>query len=148
MGSEDCTGGFLLLILNLQNNIEMNRILKSVIAAGLFISMAIGASAQRPVQVVSPIVHSDNTVTFNFLAPDAENVKISAQFAPKTDMVKGENGVCSASLYLGIIAQVAANVNRLFYYLHFVIIVNSIIGYPLSLYYFLKLLSIPIFLLS
>ena len=76
----------------------MNRILKSVIAAGLFISMAISSSAQRPVQVVSPIVHSDNTVTFNFLAPEAENVKISAQFAPKTDMVKGENGVWSITL--------------------------------------------------
>ena len=76
----------------------MNRILKSVIAAGLFISMAISSSAQRPVQVVSPIVHSDNTVTFNLLAPEAENVKISAQFAPKTDMVKGENGVWSITL--------------------------------------------------
>jgi len=41
---------------------------------------------------------------------------------------KGENGVCSASLYLGIIAQVAVNVNRLFYYLHFVIIFPHLNG--------------------
>lgn len=62
------------------------------------LAAAVTAMAQRPAQVSSPIVHPDNTVTFNLVAPQAKNVKISAQFAPKTDMVKGENGVWSITL--------------------------------------------------
>lgn len=75
-------------------NIRFRAIITSlVILSGAFIS-----SAQMREPVVSPIVHPDNTVTFNLLAPEAGNVKISAQFAPKTDMVKGENGVWTITL--------------------------------------------------
>ena len=46
----------------------------------------------------SPIVHPDNTVTFNLNAPQAKNVRISAQFAPKADMQRLDNGVWTITL--------------------------------------------------
>ena len=46
----------------------------------------------------SPVVNPDNTVTFNLSAPQAKNVKISAQFAPKADMTRLENGVWTITL--------------------------------------------------
>lgn len=62
------------------------------------LAYAFTVSAQMGPQVSSPVVNPDKTVTFSIAAPQAENVKISAQFAPKTDMVKGENGVWSITL--------------------------------------------------
>lgn len=62
------------------------------------VAFSITASAQMGPQVASPVVNSDKSVTFNFLAPDAKNVRISAQFAPKQDMVKGNDGVWSITL--------------------------------------------------
>ena len=76
----------------------MKAFLKSSIAAGVMALMSICSFAQNFTPVVSPVVHEDNTVTFNYLAPEAENVKLSAQFAPKTDLVKGENGVWSITV--------------------------------------------------
>ena len=58
----------------------------------------ISVSAQMGPQVSSPIVNPDKSVTFNYLAPQAKNVRISAQFAPKQDMVKDSNGVWSITL--------------------------------------------------
>lgn len=46
----------------------------------------------------SPVVNPDNTVTFNINAPQAKNVKISAQFAPKADMTRLDNGVWTITL--------------------------------------------------
>ena len=46
----------------------------------------------------SPIVNPDNTVTFNLNAPDAKSVIISAQFAPKTEMQKREDGIWTITL--------------------------------------------------
>lgn len=46
----------------------------------------------------SPIVHPDNTVTFNLNAPHAKSVVISAQFAPKTEMQKREDGIWTITL--------------------------------------------------
>ena len=46
----------------------------------------------------SPIVHQDNTVTFNLNAPHAKSVVISAQFAPKTEMQKREDGIWTITL--------------------------------------------------
>ena len=62
------------------------------------IASVITASAQMGPQVSSPVVNPDKTVTFSLVAPDAKNVKISAQFAPKQDMTKGEGGVWSITL--------------------------------------------------
>ena len=76
----------------------MNIRLKSVLSALAGLAFAVSAAAQRPVQAASPIVNPDYTVTFNLNAPNAKNVKISAQFAPKTDMIKGENGVWTITL--------------------------------------------------
>lgn len=63
-----------------------------------FLALCISASAQMGPQTPSTVVNPDNTVTFSISAPQAKNVKISAQFAPKQDMVKGENGVWSITL--------------------------------------------------
>ena len=62
--------------------------------------MCLYASAQGfgGPQYPSPIVHPDNTVTFNLNAPQAKNVKISAQFAPKADMQRLDNGVWTITL--------------------------------------------------
>ena len=48
--------------------------------------------------VSSPVVNPDNTVTFNYLNPNAKSVKVNVQFAGAHDMVKGENGVWSLTL--------------------------------------------------
>ncbi len=71
-------------------------ILHVLLSVSLLACMAVRAQAQ--VRLTSPVVNPDNTVTFNFLAPEAENVRISAQFAPKTDMVRNEDGVWSITL--------------------------------------------------
>ena len=76
----------------------MNIRLKSVLSALVGLAFAVSAAAQRPVQAASPIVNPDNTVTFNLNAPNAKNVKISAQFAPKADMVKNEHGIWTITL--------------------------------------------------
>ncbi len=76
----------------------MKRISATLLFLPFVLAGEVNLFAQRPVNVASPIVNPDNTVTFNLMAPEAENVKISAQFAPKTDMVKGENGVWSVTL--------------------------------------------------
>ena len=62
--------------------------------------MCLYASAQGfgGPQYPSPIVHPDNTVTFNLNAPQAKNVRISAQFAPKADMQRLDNGVWTITL--------------------------------------------------
>lgn len=64
------------------------------------VTLSIMTFAQQPgrTPVSSPVVNSDNTVTFKFVAPNAKNVKINAQFAPTTNMFKGENGVWSITL--------------------------------------------------
>ena len=75
--------------------------LKRLLTSMAAIAVALTAFAQRtgaPVQHPSPVVNPDNTVTFNFRAPNAKSVKVNAQFAPKTDMVKGEDGNWSVTL--------------------------------------------------
>jgi len=59
------------------------------------------ASAQRPrpVQIDSPIVHPDRTVTFNLRAPNAKKVEISAQFLRGNQELKLDtNGVWTITL--------------------------------------------------
>ena len=48
--------------------------------------------------VSSPVVHPDNTITFNYLAPDAKKVQVSTQFAGTQDLQKGANGVWTVTL--------------------------------------------------
>lgn len=49
--------------------------------------------------IISPEVHTDNTVTFRYKAPHAQLVKIDPQFMDGTvEMVKNENGIWSVTL--------------------------------------------------
>lgn len=47
---------------------------------GLTLGLNVLAQAPRPPQFQSPVVHSDRKVTFNFRAPNAKKVELSAQF--------------------------------------------------------------------
>ena len=61
----------------------------------IFLTLSVIASAAT---ASAQVVHPDKTVTFSLDAPHARSVKVNAQFAPKTDMVKGENGIWSVTL--------------------------------------------------
>ena len=66
---------------------------RTILSLLTLLSASIVACAQT-----SSVVNPDNTVTFRISAPEAKNVKISAQFAPKQDMERGANGVWSITL--------------------------------------------------
>lgn len=56
------------------------------------------AGPGRMVQVSSPVVHEDNTVTFNYRNATAKDVKVNAQFAGVVQMEKDANGLWSVTL--------------------------------------------------
>ena len=66
----------------------------------LFVVLSLYANSQQNAPVVeSPEVHPDNKVTFRFLAPQAKEVKLSAQFQKgPVDMTKDERGVWSITV--------------------------------------------------
>jgi len=71
------------------------------IAWAFCLSLAFTAQAQspRPPQLQSPVVHPDRTVTFNFRAPGAKKVELSAQFLKENQSLKaGTNGVWSITV--------------------------------------------------
>ena len=74
--------------------------MKRILSLLVFCAFAVSAFAQRGggQSYPSPVVNPDNTVTFNLNAPNAKNVKISAQFAPKADMTRLDNGVWTITL--------------------------------------------------
>lgn len=80
----------------------MTYLFKRVTLACLIVLMAIGAQAQpgagRMVQISSPVVHSDNTVTFNYRNDGAKDVKINAQFSGTQQMTKNAEGVWTITL--------------------------------------------------
>jgi enterochelin esterase-like enzyme len=57
-----------------------------------------GMGAPQMGGVSSPVVHDDNTVTFNYSDRNAKSVKVSTQFAGEQEMTKGENGVWTITL--------------------------------------------------
>ena len=58
----------------------------------IFCHMTINAQQRAP--IVSPEIHADNTVTFRFMAPEAQKVELNAQFLKeRTAMTKDENGL-------------------------------------------------------
>lgn len=64
-------------------------------------ALTVHVNAQRPwVQPVeSPIVHSDRTVTFNFKAPNAQKVELSAQFIRGNQpLTRNESGLWTITL--------------------------------------------------
>ncbi|MCQ2112105.1 MAG: esterase [Bacteroidaceae bacterium] len=71
---------------------------KLLASAALALCFNLPAVAQWGAPSPSTVVNPDNTVTFNFRAPNAKDVKVNAQFAGTKDMQKGENGVWSVTL--------------------------------------------------
>jgi len=72
-----------------------------VFAASLCLGLAASARAQspRPPQIESPIVHTNRTVTFNFRAPNAKKVELSAQFLQGNQPLTADtNGVWSVTV--------------------------------------------------
>jgi enterochelin esterase-like enzyme len=53
--------------------------------------------AQPPKPILSPEVHSDNTVTFRFRAPNAKEVVLAREGAERVVMQRGEDGVWSVT---------------------------------------------------
>ena len=53
--------------------------------------------AQRPPSVNTPEVHSDNSVTFRFLAPNAQEVKLNREGTDSVAMQKDDKGVWSVN---------------------------------------------------
>lgn len=54
-------------------------------------------ASQAPPWLVTPEVHSDNTVTFRFLAPNAQEVKLAREGAEPLAMQKDDKGVWSVT---------------------------------------------------
>lgn len=58
-----------------------------------------GPAGERiPVQVKSPIINPDNTVTFNYRNDNAKDVKLNVQFSGVTQMNKDANGIWTATV--------------------------------------------------
>ncbi|HEU4752361.1 MAG TPA: esterase, partial [Armatimonadota bacterium] len=70
-----------------------------VLAAGMLLSLAGGgtARAQAPRPLQSPEVHADRRVTFRFRAPNAREVFVAREGAPRLAMQKDEQGVWSVT---------------------------------------------------
>src|SRR5687768_17510286 len=68
-------------------------------AAFCVIALTIAQAQQQQPRIVSPEVHSDRRVTLRLRAPNAKEVTVSGQVAPKaTPLVKDEHGVWSITL--------------------------------------------------
>ena len=66
---------------------------------GLALGLNALAQAPRPPQLQSPVVHPDRTVTFNFRAPNAKKVELSAQFLKGNQPLTADtNGVWSVTV--------------------------------------------------
>src|SRR5690242_18787783 len=64
----------------------------------LYILAAVPAIAQPPQQrapIISPEVHADHTVTFRFRAPNAKEVFLAREGAPRVAMQKDSEGLWS-----------------------------------------------------
>ncbi len=70
-----------------------------VMTASLSLAVHVEAQGPRGPQIDSPIVHPDRTVTFNFRAPDADQVQLSGQFMQgRTPLAKNDAGVWSVTV--------------------------------------------------
>ncbi len=78
-----------------QNNITSSFIIFLL----LIISKSLSAQPPRGPWVISPEVHSDKKVTFRYLAPNAQMVKLNAPFEKSPlDMTKGDQGIWSITV--------------------------------------------------
>jgi enterochelin esterase-like enzyme len=86
------------------NSIQLMKSFGSILSAvvvALGLTMAPEANAQRarPQPIESPIVHPDGKVTFNYNAPGAKKVELSAQFIRGNQaLTAGSNGVWTITL--------------------------------------------------
>lgn len=73
--------------------------LRILCAAVAFSALAFGQTPAatppppRPKPVISPEVHGDNTITFRFRAPNAHEVFLNREGAPRVAMEKGDDGI-------------------------------------------------------
>ncbi len=66
---------------------------------GLAFGLSALAQTPRLPQLQSPVVHPDRTVTFNFRAPNARKVELSAQFLKANQPLTADtNGVWSVTV--------------------------------------------------
>src|SRR4051812_274531 len=70
----------------------MNRLIRCLITFTFLVAIS---SAQAP--IVSPEVHSDNTVTFRLRMPNAAEVKLALEGAKPVPMIKDDQGVWSVT---------------------------------------------------
>ncbi|MBQ8701520.1 MAG: esterase [Prevotella sp.] len=74
--------------------------MRSILSIALSVLYVLSAQAQEKlfqrVEVQSPVVNTDGTVTFNLFAPKAKKVEVAGDFQPEVaPMVKSESGVWS-----------------------------------------------------
>lgn len=74
--------------------------LKKLIALGMLCAISAQATAQpgRFERIASPVVNTDNTVTFNYRNENAKKVFVDVQFAGRHLMEKKENGLWTLTL--------------------------------------------------
>ncbi|MDR0954670.1 MAG: esterase [Rikenellaceae bacterium] len=77
----------------------MKKIFLVCSALSLLLASCGGTDSARRPAVISPEVHADHTVTFRYLAPEADTVLLDGQFqAQRALMTKGEDGVWSLTV--------------------------------------------------
>lgn len=78
----------------------MKRALHTLLILAFLTGYLLPVSAQRGRRmIVSPEVHSDKTVTFRFMAPDARNVELSTEILKeRSAMTRDENGLWSVTI--------------------------------------------------
>ncbi len=76
----------------------MKKLLTSLLLIAAALTMAAQPGRGRMVQVSSPVVNSDNTVTFNYRNDNAKEVMVDVQFAGRHAMTKNADGVWTLTL--------------------------------------------------
>lgn len=82
----------------MKTSIFFSALLLTAAAAFQSPAPALAQAPGRPVQVNSPVVNPDNTVTFNYQNPGAKDVKVNVQFAGTQQMTKNSDGVWTVTL--------------------------------------------------
>ena len=72
--------------------------MRKILFAAILAAVLPANHASGQAKLSSPVVHPDNTVTFNYFNPDAKSVSVDVQFAGTHEMTKGEDGIWSLTL--------------------------------------------------
>src|SRR5258708_5521604 len=84
-------------IMNLQSAFLVLSLLLAGLATAQQTKPAQAQTPPRPPSLDTPEVHSDNSVTFRFLAPNAKEVKLAREGAELVAMQKDDKGVWSVN---------------------------------------------------